>query len=304
MSSIGMSRGKLHSVIDGKNVVYTLPASTQRTGAIRIGRGSNTVAHLKIRNVLNGTAAIETDLPTAGDVAVAIRNVHVSNGERGIDIRNPGVTSPASKLSATLEGNTLSGMMNGLGQGIRIVNFGTAGAVIPVSLRENSATGNYFGCLVANLNSTDSKIDVDSHGDVSNDNGMGCVLLGGNGSGAIAANNNAISFTAHASQFSNNTGPLAPTAPRERGGIVIDGGTSAQSGKASQNSVRLKLFGSKVDGNTEADIAAWGAFTNAILPAGSNNTVRIDLHGKPVNVISVPSFPREPAGTNTVTVVR
>ena len=102
---------------------------------------------------------------------------------------------------------------------------------------------------------------------------------------------------------------MRSTAPSpDYGGISIYGGISTtQANEASNNTVLVSLWGVKVARNNEKNFAAHGAFkqTGAGL-AGTGNHVTINLYGasKKIEVDATPSFPVEPNGTNTVTVIR
>ena len=91
-------------------------------------------------------------------------------------------------------------------------------------------------------------------------------------------------------------------------GIRVVGGLSTiQPNVASDNTVSVSLWGSKVSGNLGIDFDAFGALETALTGiAGTNNHVTIALHGvsKKTDVEATRSLPKEPAGTNTVTVIR
>lgn len=267
------------------------------TGAIRMGRGANAVRNLTVRNAASGAAAIEADLVSTGPATIVIASVVVTGNQRGIDIRNQGAAAAGRVLTVELTDNEMTGNIIGQGQGMRLVNTGANGAAIHVSMKGNNSHGNVAGCLVANLNASDALVTMDSHGDHFSDNANGCILLGGNSSGAARADRNVIELTTQASWFEDNTAPAAMP-----GGIVAIGGTSVQAGKTSDNTVRLTTHGTKFRDNAGADIAAWGAQTTALQPAGTNNIVYISVAGMPVTITQTPSAPAEPAGTNKVVV--
>lgn len=72
----------------------------------------------------------------------------------------------------------------------------------------------------------------------------------------------------------------------------------------SNNTVTMKLWGCKLVNNNGPAIKAYGAFSLTNSPAGTGNLVEIWLYGESKNsvVVTIPSFPSEPAGTNIVNV--
>jgi hypothetical protein len=75
---------------------------------------------------------------------------------------------------------------------------------------------------------------------------------------------------------------------------------------ASDNTARLELHSVKIGDNGGPNIAAWGAISSTLQPAGTGNLAVVVLEGlsKKATVASTPSSPAEPSGTNQVTVVR
>ena len=68
----------------------------------------------------------------------------------------------------------------------------------------------------------------------------------------------------------------------------------------SNNTVTMKLWGCKLVNNNGPAIKAYGAFSLTNSPAGTGNLVEIWLYRESKNsvVVTIPSFPSEPAGTN------
>ena len=74
------------------------------------------------------------------------------------------------------------------------------------------------------------------------------------------------------------------------------------------NTVTVKLWGTKVYGNQNIDFQAFGSRSLADPPVlgGTDNNAVVELHGvsKKIDVVAIDSFPVDPSNTNTVTVVR
>ena len=90
------------------------------TGAVRMGRGSNTLEWLTVQGAVNGSAGVETDLP-AGPDATIVRVVHIvaQGNSRGIDVRHLGPAFNGHVLRAILRDNEARRNRD---FGIRIVN--------------------------------------------------------------------------------------------------------------------------------------------------------------------------------------
>jgi hypothetical protein len=284
-------------VIDASAMTLKSLTDGQLTGAVRAGRGDNAIEGLTVQNASKGAAAIETDLVDGLNPHVRIENVVVTGNQRGLDIRNP---AQHRVLEVELIGNEMRDNTTlPQGQGVRFVNTGADNATIRVTMKRNNSHGNLLGCLAANLNSSHSVIEIDSREDRFTDNRSGCAFLGGNAAPspvilAPLADNNSITFTAHASWFADdNSGAGA--------GISIQGGTSVAPGSASYNSVTLDLWGAKMGNNGVFDITGWGAFSATHL-AGTYNVVTVAVHGQPVTPNMIPSTPYEAAMTNRATI--
>ncbi len=282
-----------------------------RTGAIRMGKGSNTIEWLTVRGGADAMAAIETDLvsPVPGVARIRIAHVIAEGGQRGVDIRNLGPASAGRVLEAELVNNVLVGNVFGLGQGVRIINGqGATGAVIRATLTGNDAHGNLIGCLAANFSTSLASIAIRSTADRFDGNGIGCVLNAGATMGATArADGNLLTFEAIGSSVQNNSGTLPPlTPPEEPAGFYAVGARTDAGDRASNNTLRVTMWGTRISGNQGPDIRAWGAIAFAAGPAGTNNVVEIGLHGvsTKATVSVTPSAPVEPAGTNSVAIVR
>ncbi len=294
-------------IIDASNLsAAALTSGTQLTGAVRVGRGSNAVEWLTIRNAVNGAAAIATDLFLAGATTVTIAHVVASGSPRGFDVRNVGAVAAGRVLEVVLTDNELANNSSGSGQGIRVANLqGADGARIHATLSGNYAHGNIAGCLAANVNSDAATVEIESNGDRFDDNGNGCVLLGGNATGAGFARRNTVRFSAQTSSFEHNLGSLPAVFPT-RAGVAAYGAVATAANRASDNRVELDLHSARISDNGGPDVAAWGAITAATQPAGTGNVVSIVLRGssKKATVDATDSAPSVVGSSNQVTIVR
>ena len=305
MSLIGMEGDRSAVVIDTSLLpVASLNVSFGRTGAIRMGRGSNSIEWLTVLGNLLSASGIETDL--GGTATTQIRVAHVVSGgsTRGLDVRNLGATMAGRRIDAEIVDNEFSSGIGaqGISEAIRLVNFnGADGGQIHAVMSGNRFHDSPTGCLAANNRANAGVVDVRSNGDRFEHNGVGCLIAG-----AIVSvgttNKASTTFEAHGSKFINNTGPFGA----DRGGIVALGANAlGLTNVASDNTVLVGLGGCTLSGNENRDFEAFGARSTAGI-AGTNNKVTIELKGvnKHTEVVATDSQPFEPAGTNRVTVIR
>jgi hypothetical protein len=249
------------------------------TGAIRMGRGHNTVEWLSITRTINGAAGITTDLFLAGTTTITISHVVASGGARGFDIRNVGAAAAGRALEVDLNDNTLTGNSLGGGQGLRIANLaGAKGGRIHATLSGNLSHGNIAGLLAANVSADSATVSIESTHDQFDGNGNGVILLGGNASGTAVIRGSVVRFAAFKSDFEHNTGTLPAVFPT-RAGIAPYGGVSTAPDRAFDNRVELVLKNVRFTDNGGPDVRAWGAITTAAAPAGTGNIVSISLAG-------------------------
>ena len=294
-------------IIDGSSLsVAALTDGTLLTGAVRMGRGNNTIEWLTVRNVVKGSSAISTDLVLPGVTTVTIAHVSASGSVHGFDIRNTGAAAAGRSLEVVLTDNELADNTLGTGQGMRIANLpGANGARIHATLSGNYAHGNTVGCLAANQGTLSASLEIESKGDRFDGNGNGLLLLGGFSTATAVARENHTRFSAQTSQFNHNTGPLGATFPA-RFGIGVYGGVSTSAMVASDNTAQLELHSVKITDNGGPDVAAWGAISSTLVPAGTGNRAAVVLQGssKKATVAPTNSSPAEPGGTNQVAITR
>jgi len=308
MSLTGVPGDRTAVVID----MSLLPLSSfnvalGRTAGIRIGRGYNSVEWLTILGNASSAAGIETDLADANPTNVVVAHVVAHESIRGVDVRNTTAAMSGRSIVARLEDNEV---YHGA-EGIRILNSGgTIGGTIDVTMSGNRSHDNANGCIVEHNRASSSTIQIRSSGDEFTHNGLGCLIGGGLVAAPGSASSNVTVFEAHGDAFTDNTlTQFVNGGAIDFGGVLVLGAeTPGVANSASHNVVSVALWGTKISGNQHIDFEAYGARSVAT-PAGISgvdNRVTIELHGvsKQLDVVSTASLPAEPAGTNTVTIVR
>ena len=309
MSLYGVTGDKGAVVIDASALPSSaFTVSFGRTAPIRIGRGNNTVEWLTIAGNTTAAASIATELTGTPTTTLRVAHVVAGGSSRGIDIRNVGATMVGRRIEAEVIDSEFDGPTEvvGLTEGIRVSNFvGAHNGVIIVKSSGNRASGYQLGCIVANNRSSNASVTVRSSGDRFFGNTAGCEVAGGLSQTTGVANNNVVTFESHGSQFVRNNAGIPGIEP---GGLRVSGGVATVAANATSNNVAtVELWGSKVEENDVVDLDVFGAW-KASAPgiAGTGNQAIVKLHGvsKRIDVTAVASFPAEPAGTNTVTVIR
>jgi hypothetical protein len=304
MSLSGVTDQPSAVVIDASALPAESFLSGFLTGPIRIGRGRNSVEWLTITGNAEAAGGIETDL--AGTPATVIRVAHVvSRGSlRGIDVRNIRAGMAGRRITAEIVDNECSGIV----EGIRLVNtMGANQAQIFAELRGNRVHDFQIGIIANNNRSSAAVVQVQSHGDRFEGNGLGALIAGG-ATGSGQANSNRTVFEAHGTAFINNTGPVDPEFGDAGGLLVLGGDTPGYSNGTFHNSVVVRLWGVRVFGNQNIDFQAFGSRSLADPPAlgGTDNHAKIELHGvsKMIPIVAIDSSPEDPNHTNTVSIVR
>jgi hypothetical protein len=315
MSISGVVDDRAAAVIDAASLPpssFSIPL--RRTGIIRIGRGSNAVEWLTIAGNPAATAAIETDLGSTAAAWVRIANVVAGNSARGVDVRNVGAAMAGRRLHAEIRD---SEFFRGI-EGIFVANFvGAHGGQITVEMSGNRSYENTLGCVFENDRSINAMIHVRSNGDRFEDNGWGCRLGGGLSYTGWALSNSII-LEAQGTAFINNTRTefvqLGPAIRPKFAGILVIGGDAPAPFKyfpffhveTSSNTVVMRLTGCRISGNRGVDIEAWGAHSSNPSSFGVHNRVLIELRGvsEQADVEGGASWPADPSGSNTLTVIR
>ena len=306
------------SALPGTSFNPPLNFPTARTGAIRIGRGTNTIEWLTARGNSSQSAlsVIDADLVSTPVARVRIAHCIVTGGRIGINIRNPSAASNGRILEAEIADNEIKENLVEFGQGIELQNAaGANGAIIRATLHGNYVHGNKVGMGAWNNNSVNTitnsnSISIQSNADRFEENGIGIFLNAGLNQGTTTtANENFLQFEAQGTSIQNNIGVPPPYLFNPvTCGIYACGGLSLKGGAAdaSDNRLEISLWGCPISGNQGRDINAYGAFSNSAILAGTNNVVNIHLYGVSANatVNATSSVPGEPAGTNTVNIFR
>ncbi len=308
MSLIGAVGDRGAVVIDAMNLPlssFNSATPIPLTGAIRMGRGTNSIEWLTVRNAVNGNANIGTDLAST---MTNIRVAHVAstNSQRGLDVRNFGAAMAGRIINAEIIDNDFfNNRIGAQGEGFRIASQqGANGGNINATLSGNRTYNNYAGFLLENNRSNNAVSTVFSTGDRFYENGAGVIAGAALSSNSTVANGNNVSFTAHGDSFINNNG----FNNFDFGGLVVLGteNISIPNG-TSNNKLTVNLFGCQFSNNQLADLYAVGARSNpaSIGTPGTNNTVRIALHGiGRIVEIRADSIPATPGSGNSLIISR
>jgi hypothetical protein len=304
------------SALPGTSFVPPNNFPAPRTGAIRMGRGSNAIEWLTVKGnaSMQAFSVIDTDLIWPGVSQISVSHCLVKGGRNGIDVRNVGVAGMGRILEAKLTNNEVFENLVQQGVGILVQNAnGASGAIIRASLSGNYVHGNKIGIrsfnVAGGINTIHSaRVIIESNADRFEENGLGIALVPGISEGPTAtANGNFVSFEAHGSTIKNSIGALPPETFNPSCGIVVMGGFKFSTGEASNNLVTMNLWGCTISDNQgAADIYVYGAYSEIASPAGINNTAQIQLNGvsRHATDIIIAGFPAEPAATNVVNIIR
>jgi hypothetical protein len=249
---------------------------------------------------------------------VRIAHTIIKGSSIGINIINRDAVSNGRILEADIENNEiLENNIPQFGSGVQVQNSqALTGALIKITLRRNYIHHNKNGLNILNSSGDNNHIIARSIGDRLEENGVGLALSAGLNTVGGAAKENSIQFEAEGTTIRNNNGVPVPIPNLLPGGVFIAGGNvGSQSGSTgapetvTNNKVEAIFKGCRIEDNLGANqINAFGAYSNlpSPLPAGYRNNVVITLLGssKAATVKDIPSFPAEPAGTNTITVHR
>ena len=308
MSLIGVVNDRNAVVIDAISLPVSSYQPAPLTGAIRVGRGTNTIEWLTVKNSLNGTANIDADLIWPGTAYVRIAHIASSNALRGIDVRNLGAAAAGAMIVAEIVDNDLFGNQLLQGEGMRFGNnVGANGASVFATLHGNRSFGNVQGMLLENNRTDSATVSVTSSGDRFFENGAGIIILAGLSFNSVAANGNTVNFTAHGTRIDDNNGFTT----FDRGGLIIVAGenTSIPNG-TNGNTANVSLWGCRMSGNQLWDLGAIGARSapESLGSPGLNNRVTIDIQGEGKRSESVEYFansiPFDPNTTNSARIFR
>lgn len=295
------------------------PATTSpRVGAVRMGNGNNSIEWMTLQNdpAHSIRSLIQTDIIATAVTQIRIVHCIIKGSSIGMSIINREPAANGRIIEAEIEDNEImDNTLPQFGSGIQIQNsMGVSDAAIYATLKRNYIHGNKAGMLAFNASSQRCIVEIKSHNDILERNGLGLMF---NGGFIENANNlalgNSLKFEAYSSAVRNNTGNPAPPFSFPAAGVYAAGGEAmppfAAAGTAHHNRLEISFNGCIIEDNTgSSQVNAYGghSFHASLTPVGTNNATKIFLHGlsKQTTVSAVPSFPVEAEGTNTIAVYR
>ncbi len=299
MSLRGVVGDREAVVIDAINLPpgsYSTP-TIDKSGAIRMGRGTNAVEWLTIRNAVNGNGGIETEIAWPGTAYIRIAHIVSTGNLRGIDLRNLGADEAGRVIVAEIVDNDLYGNQR---MGLRIANSQQAdGGVVSATLSGNRIYNNNNGLVIEAINTSLGRFTVVSSGDRFYQNTIGTAVGGGLrlSSSEVNADGNTTSFEAYGSRFENNNS----------NGLGIGAAATHHANGTSNNTVKAYLSGCIFGNNAGLDIRATGAESvpESIGSPGTNNHVTLERSPFVTNYIQVftNSIPDIKGDMNSVTVI-
>ena len=322
MSLTGQPANPEQVIIDASN----LPASsfrvlrpgetnTVQTGAVRMGDGENGLEWMTLQNnpSHNMPGFIFTDIIATPVTQIRVAHSIIKGGERGICLINNRIVANGRTIKAEIEDNDiLDNTILEQGVGVQIRNVGGSDATILATLRRNHIYGNRVGILAFNASTRHCAVEVKSYDDIIENNGAGIQLIGGllfNG----PVLHNSVKFDAYGSTIKNNNGSPSPGFGSPPCGLYAQGAEclppNGPLGEAHHNRLDISFHGCVIEDNAgSAQIIGFGGNSTYPLPTpvGTYNIANIYLTGRSANVSvnAVNSVPVEPAGTNTVSVLR
>lgn len=280
MSLTGVVEDRSAVIIDAGGLPATSFTGTPGpNAAVRLGRGTNSVQWLTVRNAINAQANIDSGLQMPGTAYVTVAHCESYGSTRGLNVLNFGPGASGETIEADIFDNYFHNNVLGVGEGVRVGNFqGATGSTVNARMLDNRSWGNLQGRLLVNNRAINSTVDVYSSGNRFFGNGAGTTVIGGLSSNATTANGNTVNFEAHGDQFLDNNGPT----PFDIGGLLIIGGenTSIPNG-TNNNTVNVSLLGTRYSDNAGTDLYGVGGRStpNSIGAPGVNNRVTIDIQG-------------------------
>lgn len=301
---------------------FTIAPSNSRTGAVRMGDGSNSIEWITFQNdpVHTIRSLIQTDIVTSLNVKIKIAHCVIKGSSIGLSILNRDPVANGRVLEADISDNEIfDNTIQQFGSGIQIQNTLVNDAVLRVRLSRNHVYGNKAGMMIFNSSSQRSLLDVKSYNETIENNGIGLVLVGSLILNATApALQNSFSYDAYVGTIQNNNGLPAPPFSFPAGGVFAPSGLAMTQfgppGTAHGNHLDVRFFGCAIIDNAGPfQINAYGAysyysfspFNNATI-AGTENKTNVFLYGQSTTatVNAVNSVPAELSVSNTATVYR
>jgi hypothetical protein len=295
----------------------TVPAGI-RTGAIRMGNGTNSIEWITIQNdpTHQLRSLIQTDIVATPVADVRVAHCILKGSNIALNLINRDVVANGRTISADVEENEIrENTLQIFGAGILITNSNEVDdAVIHATLRGNYLHGNRCGLNLVNASTHRSSIEVSSYDDKIEDNGLGVSVSAGFSENlANPALNNSVKFDGYGTTIKNNNGNPAPHLSYPPGGVFGAAGVCVPPfglpGSVDHNNLEINFHGCTIENNIgNYQINVYGGFSLYPLPTpvGTYNSTILRLFGvsSDATVNAIPSVPAEPAGTNTVAVFR
>jgi hypothetical protein len=280
---------------------------------VRLGLGYNSVEWLTVRDAISAQANLDSGLQRLDPGTAYVRIAHVAStgSVRGLNVLNFGPATSGQTIEADIVDCHFFDNQLNLSEGVRIGNFqGARGSTVNVRMSGNSSWGQKQGRLIVNNRAIGSTVNVVSDGDRFYDNGAGTLIIGGLSSNNTRADGNTIDFEAHGDQFIGNDA----ASEFDHGGLFVIGTEDiSNAGGGSDNTVNVRLWGSRSLGNDTSDLGAIGARSLSVqtAPLSQHNRVTIEIRGsgssrgewQPVEYF-VDSLPASANYDNSVTVLR
>jgi hypothetical protein len=287
-------------------------APTGPNAAVRMGLGTNSLEWLTVRDARFAQANIDSGLQPLDPDTAFIRIAHIAStgSARGLNVLNFGPQTSGQTIEADIIDCQFFENTINISEGVRLGNFrGARGSTVNARMAGNVSWGQKQGRLIVNNGAIESTVNVTSVGNRFYGNGGGTIIIGGLSSNDTRADGNTINFEAHGDHFIGNT----RASEFDRGGLIVLGSEniSATTGGGSNNTVNVKLWGSRMLGNEESDLLGIGARSApSTADLSQNNHVVIEIHGdgngkgkwQPVELFA-DAVPAEPTYGNSVVVI-
>ncbi|WP_395407227.1 hypothetical protein ACHMW6_11510 [Pseudoduganella sp. UC29_106] len=316
MSIMGVEGDRTQVVIDAIKLPRTsFPNADGPNAAVRMGLGHNALEWLTVSGAANGQANIDTGLQALdpADTSILLAHIASTGSARGANIRNFGPQTSGQTIEADVIDCDFFENPFGVSEGIRMGNFGGAiGSIVNVRMSGNRSWGQQQGRLIVNNTASNSQVNVVSTGNRFYGNGSGTGIGGALTAGPVRADGNTINFEAHGDSYLDNT----QFTEFDHGGIVVLGveNVSLEGGGGSNNTVRIQLWGVKLENNGGTDLYVVGArstFIPGVDPTTSkNNHVTVTIKGNgqgkgrwQPTIYRADSLPGTPDEGNTATVI-
>jgi hypothetical protein len=283
-----------------------------------MGNGENTVEWMTLQNDPNQgiRSLIQTDIIATTITKIRIAHTIIKSSNIGVNIINWRTESNGRTVEAEIENNDITidniNPDNTFGSAIQIQkSHAVSGAIINATLTGNHLHGGKNGISVFNGQAVQNSISVKSNGDSIENNDVGLNFSAGLSTNSLdfPGNDNSILFEAHGTAIQNNSGNPTSTENSLAGGVFAKAGYLPATHvpfTANNNKLKISFYGCPIEANYGTfQINAYGAYSLNPSPAGTNNKTEIHLHGisKQATYNAINSYPNEPAGTNTVSVL-